>query len=405
MPSTLMGGLIINEILVDPSGTTGNTDTDGNGTADNTDQYVELYNNGTTTLNIGGVQLWDQGVGNWFTFPPNTFVIPGAHVLVMSGVQSGGALPSGAPGDLFFDAGRASALINNGGDNVVVYDPGTDQYIVARYNGDAPDNPVASYAGFSATATQSGTNEDFGNDIDGVSIQRGRDGSDTLANNQTATPGITNICLTHGTYIATPDGPVLIQSLKVGDMVSTLDNGPQPILWTFAQSRHASDVAENPRHGAIHIARGALGENLPHRGLVVSRHHRMLIRSRIAKRMFGTEEVLVAAKELTDTPGISPAPAENGFVFYHLLLPKHAVLFAEGAATESLFLGPGTRAALSSTARASLAQVEGLVDHVTPARTIAKGAKARKLCARHIANQRDLCPSCVRDTHVNDNAT
>ncbi|WP_299751717.1 hypothetical protein [uncultured Tateyamaria sp.] len=55
MPDELLGGIIINEILVDPSGSTANFDTDGNGTADATDEYVELRNVSDTAIDISGV--------------------------------------------------------------------------------------------------------------------------------------------------------------------------------------------------------------------------------------------------------------------------------------------------------------------------------------------------------------
>ena len=84
---------MINEILVDPNGAY-NFDTDGNGTASSTDEFVEFYNNSNSAIDISGLEIWDQGVGNWFTFPPGTILQPGAHAMVMAGVQSGGSLPS-----------------------------------------------------------------------------------------------------------------------------------------------------------------------------------------------------------------------------------------------------------------------------------------------------------------------
>lgn len=170
MVDVLRGGIAINEVLVDPNGAI-NYDTDGNGTAANTDEYVELVNTSGSAIDIGGLQLWDAGTGLWFTFPDSPLMLePGAHALVITGVQTGGSLPTGDPDDLFFDAGRSSPLINNGGDNVVVYDPLADEYILATYNGDAQDTPETDYAGFSGTATQVGAGENMGNDTDGLSL-------------------------------------------------------------------------------------------------------------------------------------------------------------------------------------------------------------------------------------------
>src|SRR5947208_9028928 len=43
------------------------------------DQYVELYNQGANTVNIGG---WQFTSGITFTFPVNTMMSPGAYVVV-----------------------------------------------------------------------------------------------------------------------------------------------------------------------------------------------------------------------------------------------------------------------------------------------------------------------------------
>ncbi|MCP4247771.1 MAG: lamin tail domain-containing protein, partial [bacterium] len=136
--NVLDGGIAINEFLPDPSDGL-SCDTDGGGTAEDEDEFVELYNLSGSTIDIGGFELWDLGVDLWFTFPGGTMVAPGGFALVVVGVQGGGALPVVAAGSVAFDAGRTSPVLNNGGDNVVVYDPGADEYIQALYNGDGAD--------------------------------------------------------------------------------------------------------------------------------------------------------------------------------------------------------------------------------------------------------------------------
>ena len=396
MPDALFGGLVINEILADPNGTA-NFDTDGNLTADALDEYIELLNTSAVALDISGVQLWDAGVGNWFTFPPGTVLEPGGHALVIAGVQAGGSLPTGGPDDLFFDAGRSTPFINNGGDNIVVYDPGADEYISAVFNGDSFDDPTATYGGFSATATQIGSGEDFGNDIDGFSIQRQFAG-DTFVNNQTPTPGTSNVCFALGTKISTPQGPVPVETLTAGDPVLTLDDGPRPVIWLHAFRRAYQDILRDPRQGAVRIARGALGDGLPHETLVVSRQHRVLVGSRIAERMFGTAEVLVRAKDLIGARGITAAPLHSDVLLFHLLLDRHAVVFANGAATESLYLGKEAVRALAPSARAlipDLAAVQKQHNTSGPARQMVPGARARRMLSRHLANSRPFCAALV----------
>ena len=393
MADQLLGGIIINEILADPNSAGGaNFDTDGNGTANHTDEYVELYNASNGDIDISGLQLWDQGAGNWFTFPPGTILKAGAHAMIMAGVQAGGSLPTGGPDDLFFDAGRGTAVMNNSQDNVVLYDPNNDEYIQATYNGDTLDDPTATYSGFSGTATRVGAGEDFGNDIDGFSIQRSPDGSDTFVNDQTPTPGTTNICFTQGTLFDTPSGPHAIELLRPGDLLLTKDHGPQPIRWIWARHQPLDRLRANPAMRPVLVAKGALGANLPRNDLLVSRHHRLMLHSKIARRMYGKTEVLAPAKDLMAIRGIGPAPLKTGITYYHILMSRHEILFAEGAPAESLYLGQEALQAIEPGARAELRLIFGAEwDKFTntlppPARLLVSGQKTRNMAGRHRRN-------------------
>ena len=211
--NVLDGGVCINELLIDPTGIN-NFDTDNNGTASDSDEFVELYNLSGGDIDISGWQLWDAGVGNWFTFPgtpesATTVLKAGAYAVVVVGVQTGGSLPTMTnPDSVAFDA-ASSSLINNLGDNVVLYDPGTDAYIQLLFNGDAADNPPIHYAGngFSATAVRVGSIDDFGSDTDGKSLTRYPSGDTNVAVHDSI-PGVTSF--------ASPT-KVTVSSLDVND--------------------------------------------------------------------------------------------------------------------------------------------------------------------------------------------
>ena len=402
MADQLLGGIVINEILADPNGAA-NFDTDGNGTASSTDEFVELYNASNAAIDISGLQMWDQGKGNWFTFPPGTILEAGAHAMIIGGVQAGGSLPTSTnPDDLFFDAGRNSPFINNGGDNIVVYDPASDEFIQATYNGDALDDPTATYSGFSATATRVGLGEDFGSDVDGYSMQRSPDGSNTFVNNQTPTPGTTNICFTQGTLFDTPTGPRRIEHLRPGDLLVTKDNGPQEIRWIWARTWSRPALRANPALRAIKVSKDALGNGLPRRDLLVSRHHRLLLSSKIAKRMYGKTEVLAAAKDLTAIKGISIAPLTGPLTYYHILMQDHEILLAEGAPAESLYLGQEAIHSIAPEARAELKQIFGaqwdsfVATPPQPARLLVEGKRMRNLAGRHRKNGKPLMDADLR---------
>lgn len=201
MPETtsiLRGGIIINEILVDPNSPTGSKfDTDNSGTAENTDEFIELHNNSDEVLSIGGLQLWDAKAGNWFTFAADSTLAAGSYAYVAVGT-SGGFLAMPNSSSMAFDAGRRSVVFNNSGDNVVLYDPTVDEFIQLTYNDDGADNPVTDYLNFSSTATRVGAVEDWGRDNDGVSLARDLFSStrtlrqDQVLSDRLATPGMSN---------------------------------------------------------------------------------------------------------------------------------------------------------------------------------------------------------------------
>ncbi|WP_147115383.1 Hint domain-containing protein [Tateyamaria sp. syn59] len=396
MPDELLGGIVINEVLVDPNGNTANFDTDGDGTANATDEFVELRNVSDAAIDISGVQLWDAGSDNWFTFPPGTVLQPGAHALVITGVQPGGALPTGGPNDLAFDAGWASALLSNGDDNIVVLDPSSNTYIQATYNGDVLDDPTAggsNYVGFPSSATRIGAGEDFGSDIDGFSIQRGP--GDTFVDDQKPTPGSQNVCFCDGTLISVADGEMPVEDLVPGQLVHSIDQGLTPVVWLHSRELSAEEVNANIKLQPVVIAKGALGYGLPRRDLRVSQQHRMLVCGKIAERMFDTREVLVPAKALTDIDGIRISAASSSMTYFHVALPRHSILLANGAPSESFFPGKQALAALSDAARDEFLTLfpelaEGNLASYGPARTLVKYRRAQKLAMRHRKNRREL---------------
>lgn len=147
------------------------------------------------------------------------------------------------------------------------------------------------------------------------------------------------VCLAEGSLIRTPQGDRAIETLRVGELVDTT-KGPSALRWIGQRSLDAEELASNPRFAPVRITGGALGQGLPCVDLLVSRQHRMLCDSPIAKRMFGTTAVLVAAIRLTTLPGIYVDHTVRRLRYYHLLFDTHEVIFANGAPTESLWTGP-----------------------------------------------------------------
>lgn len=156
---------------------------------------------------------------------------------------------------------------------------------------------------------------------------------------------LTVICFARGTLIETPDGPRPVETLEEGDIVNTLDAGPQEVRWAGKRT-----CAAQSKHAPIRIAPGALGNV---RTLWVSPNHRMLVTGAKAELLFGAHEVLVAAKHLVNDSTIRRDPRAC-IDYHHVLLDAHHILFAEGCGAESLFPGPEALEAISPDNRDTL---------------------------------------------------
>lgn len=154
------------------------------------------------------------------------------------------------------------------------------------------------------------------------------------------------ICFTPGTLIATVQGPRRIEDLRPGDLIVTRDHGPQPLRWVGQKT-----VPAQGANAPIQLNQTLLqGAQAP---LLVSPQHRMLWTGSRAQMLFGDSEVLVAAQHLLGNPGAQRI--EGGDVTYiHLMLDRHEVIYANGAATESFFPGDAALSALTGQSRAEM---------------------------------------------------
>lgn len=213
--------------------------------------------------------------------------------------------------------------------------------------------------------------------------------------------GLTNIvlCFGSGTLIETPAGPVAVEDLKAGDLVSTLEHGAQPLRWRGKARLTGRHLALKPHLRPIRILKGALGPNSPSNDLTLSPQHRVVVSSRIAQRVAGSPDVLVAANKLTSLPGVFVDESDTGVEYHHLLFDRHELVHAAGAITESLFLGPEARKALSPAAWVEISalfpELTGASPVQAPARPMPCGKIQKKIISRHLKNGKPVQPSCT----------
>ncbi|QSE96352.1 lamin tail domain-containing protein [Fulvivirga lutea] len=240
--SQLGGGIIINEVLADPNGAN-NFDTDGSGTFDTNDEFIELHNLSGSPIDITGWEIW---TGN--TFAEHVFAsatIPaGGYAVVISGISAGGDIAN-IPGDVVVVASGSMSLSNTS-DVIILYDPVNDEHIKFVYNG----NTDTDFETTNSTSILIGSAEST-SDSDGLSMSREFDGSTTFVN-QTPTPGELN-----GTPPCT--APTSQASTL---MFASVTNNSMDLSWTggdgdagvIVLAKEGSAVDADPVSGTTYIA-------------------------------------------------------------------------------------------------------------------------------------------------------
>lgn len=304
---------------------------------------------------------------------------------------------NGGPDQTFFMAQRYNITLTYADGSLSVQAPG---WIVQDTLGNTylvPPSSLDTTAGDSAFRTQFFEAENHGGSVVGVRIgqltsQSGNYGLYADREPNVITPPAIP-CFVSGTSIATSNGPINVEDLSIGDLVLTIDNDYQPIRWIGKRTLSAEEIVANPKLRPIRIKAQALGGGQPHSDLMVSPQHRILIRSRIAQRMFGASEVLVSAKQLVGIDGVETTDFVGAVTYVHFMCDDHQIVFSNGAVTESMLPGAVALRAVGKKALDEiLAIFPQLLDEVelVPARKIAPNREARRMIARHSENSKAL---------------
>ncbi|MGR3323239.1 MAG: Hint domain-containing protein [Pseudooceanicola sp.] len=153
-------------------------------------------------------------------------------------------------------------------------------------------------------------------------------------------------CYVSGTRIMTPGGEVPVEALRAGDLVATLDHGAMPVLWAGRRHLDAAALDAAPRLCPIRLRDGLLGN----RGdLLVSPQHGMRM-----DRPGGARLLRAVHLERDGDGRARRARGQRSVTYHHLLLPRHALVLANGAPGESLYPGQFALAGFDATARAEL---------------------------------------------------
>lgn len=157
-------------------------------------------------------------------------------------------------------------------------------------------------------------------------------------------------CFAPSTPILTPCGNRPAAQIKAGDLVETVDFGPQEVLW--------SGRVDWPALGSfapVRLNAPAFGQT---RDLWLLASHRIVASGPSIEYHIGRDALLVEARHLIDGCSANHAQAPRVLGWHGILLRKHHLLIADGCQVESLYTG-GLGVAPDVIKTTALAQVSG----------------------------------------------
>lgn len=141
--------------------------------------------------------------------------------------------------------------------------------------------------------------------------------------------------IAEGTPVETPDGPVPVERLRLGDLVTTAASGSQPVRWISKRTV--------PTVGGFRPIR----LRAPFFGLktdvVVLPEQRVRLEHIEKEYMLGQDEVLLPAGHLADGTHARREGRRRLLTCYQVLLDVHDCLLHDGIWTESLFVDTAFR--------------------------------------------------------------
>jgi len=174
---------------------------------------------------------------------------------------------------------------------------------------------------FSGTPTGNGSDLSFGS---GLTIDNSKSYIDPSSNSAIYfNQNNTIVCFAKGTLISTAKGLVAVEKLKAGDQVLTIDGEHAPIVWLGHRRvnclKHSQPELANP----VRVSKDAFGPGMPSADVLLSPAH--------AVYAYGH---LVPVRHLINDVTITQESVDS-ITYYHIELPKHTVIFAQGLPAET----------------------------------------------------------------------
>ena len=138
------------------------------------------------------------------------------------------------------------------------------------------------------------------------------------------------MCFAAGTRLQTRDGMKKVEDMALGDLTITRGGRCAPVIWSGRRTVNCRAHPKPETVWPVRVQAGAFGRGLPRRALFLSPDHAVFV-----------GDALIPIKYLINGTTIAQVPMDK-VTYYHVQLPHHDLLLAEGLPVES-YLDSGDR--------------------------------------------------------------
>ncbi|AOX17584.1 Hint domain-containing protein [Kozakia baliensis] len=149
-------------------------------------------------------------------------------------------------------------------------------------------------------------------------------------------------CFLPGVMIETPNGDVAVETLQIGDGVTTYENGQRherPIVWIGKRNVTVrTELFDDEAGYPVRVLKDALAPGLPHKDLLITSEHCVVF-----------DEKFIPIRMLVNNKSIFYDRSIVHYTYYHIETDEHAIIRADGVLSES-YLDTGNRASFRDAA-------------------------------------------------------
>lgn len=165
-----------------------------------------------------------------------------------------------------------------------------------------------------------------------------------------ALPVIESACanMARGAIVSTSQGPVAVEDLTPGMLISTSEYGPLPLQWIGSYEMSLREAQTADRGGLLRVTSDAFGLAKPSQDLLLAPRAHILYRHTKCRALFGVDLAFAPLRAFEDGMSVFAVQPASPISVFNLGFDRQATITVNGIEMESFHPGPHTEALIDN---------------------------------------------------------